>query len=753
MRIRIGFGFFLLIFFVKIIPVSASQVNTLELSTETTAVAVTDSNSESAESLDILQYEVDGNSYISLNLETGKLVIFNKHIMNDYSLDELPEWYEYRSYIKSVEINGSLLKIGDYAFYGCENIESVTTNNDLQEIGEGAFEECRKLQNIKCGPSLTVIDSFAFYDCCNMVSVEFDNKSTLKTIESHAFGLCGKLEIMKIPNSVELIEDNAFIKCANLKDIWNEDSLVQEIGIGAFAYCTSLEELSLKNLNTIGASAFYECSGLKSVNLPNVKEINEYAFFDCSAIQQVVIPEVESIGNYSFAENSQLINMQMGQSILEIGDYSFDNCVKMKDITLTQSSSLQSIGAYAFHNCSSLTEMIIPETTTYLGEYLFCGCSKLDVIDVYALQISFGENVCKDLLVTMYFYNGSTGIQEAINQNISYDYFTMVSTSDFIISYQQNWIYTGSQIKPDVVVKYQNNILKENEDYTVEYGDNIFGTGTITIQGKRSYCDSIKKIFTIEKADQNIGYTNELDKNVTDASFFINLSGIMENAECTYIINDTKVATCNKSGKVQLTGVVGKTNIVIKVSETSHYKEAIITIPLIVNKNIQNINTSASIYEKYVTDQPFNLKVKVKDSAKVTYKISNTKILSCSKSGKVTLNGKKGTCTIIITAKATNKYNKAVQKITVKVTKLPKVKVSAYKTSNGFKMSWGAVKGVSKVKYCFKIKGWSNKWYSTNSIKSYKNKSGYIRSNLWVKIRVYDKNGRLLAESDQTKVR
>lgn len=58
--------------------------------------------------------------------------------------------------------------------------------------------------------------------------------------------------------------------------------------------------------------------------------------------------------------------------------------------------------------------------------------------------------------------------------------------------------YTGSEIEPNVTVKIDNKTLKENEDYTVTYSNNIYiGTAQITIKGIGNYTGTKTTTFKI----------------------------------------------------------------------------------------------------------------------------------------------------------------------------------------------------------------------------------------------------------------
>ncbi len=65
--------------------------------------------------------------------------------------------------------------------------------------------------------------------------------------------------------------------------------------------------------------------------------------------------------------------------------------------------------------------------------------------------------------------------------------------------------YTGSAIKPDLVITYEGTALVKDVDYEVTYSNNtLVGTATITITGKGNYAKTTSKTFTIVKATPNV---------------------------------------------------------------------------------------------------------------------------------------------------------------------------------------------------------------------------------------------------------
>lgn len=203
-------------------------------------------------------------------------------------------------------------------------------------------------------------------------------------------------------------------------------------------------------VTSIGSGAFYGCPGLTSVTIPNsVTNIANYAFYGCMGLKQFVVdannskyssldgvlfdknkttlimyPSVKS-GNYiipssvtnisgAFSGCVGLTGVTIPKSVGSVGDYPFDSCTSLQQITVdkdnTQYSSLDGVlfnknkttliyypsvkkGSYiipssvtlikrAFNGCVGLTSITIPKSVISIDEYTFIDCRTLQQITV-----------------------------------------------------------------------------------------------------------------------------------------------------------------------------------------------------------------------------------------------------------------------------------------------------------------------------------------------------------------------------------
>ena len=167
-------------------------------------------------------------------------------------------------------------------------------------------------------------------------------------------------------------------------------------------------------------------------------------------------------------------------------------------------------------------------------------------------------------------------------------------TDEDVILEKTEYIYTGTEIKPSVIVTYEGKELTENEDYTVKYEDNIEkGTGKVIVEGINGYGGVVTKEFTIG------GYTE-----ITVADEFIGTVG-----ENIFIEADVKTNICAPDSD----------NVTWRVHHSYDAETEFGSMA------VQNIATeSYTISRTFKTDVPgkYELEIETKDG-----EIAKTKIL------------------------------------------------------------------------------------------------------------------------------
>ena len=152
----------------------------------------------------------------------------------------------------AVKIPASYKYIGDYSFYSNSQLMTVTFENpdSIEYIGERAFYGVYFLKDVDFGANLREIGERAFYDCNDFTKIDLSRCLKIVSIGPSAFHRCYRAKTLTFPTGGAL----------------------KVIGKGAFAVCSSLEEIIVpEGVTTIGNFAF------AGSNVPD-NEYSEYGF-------------------------------------------------------------------------------------------------------------------------------------------------------------------------------------------------------------------------------------------------------------------------------------------------------------------------------------------------------------------------------------------------------------------------------------------------------------------------------------------
>jgi hypothetical protein len=125
-----------------------------------------------------------------------------------------------------------------------KTVETIVLPSTLTTIGDGAFKYFKKITGFDLShcAGLTEIGEWAFFGCSNLESVKLPDG--LKVIGNNAFYGNNKLTSIKLPDSVQVIGEKAFEDCDKLTDA-NIPANIQIIGKTAFSGCTELFNLTI----------------------------------------------------------------------------------------------------------------------------------------------------------------------------------------------------------------------------------------------------------------------------------------------------------------------------------------------------------------------------------------------------------------------------------------------------------------------------------------------------------------------------
>lgn len=302
------------------------------------------------------------------------------------------------SVIEKVIVPSTIQSMPKGLFYKCDNLteleipftgdgSSIVYFNYLFDSNNNNIPSTLKKVTINSGER---IGQYAFQNVTNIETVVLAN--TITSISTYAFKGSGIKNIV-IPASLKNIYQEAFSGCTKLEsidlslmDITSEGTLGNQVFYG----CTELASATLPvGIKTIPANLFSGCTSLSSITIPNtVTSIGAYAFYKCGLTEINIPTSVTTLGNYSFGNMTKLESITIPSSITSIPTYCFYACGSLKEVNLAD--SVTEIGTKAFQNCD-IRSFIIKANITSIGDSAFNGNKKLyDVVNLSSLEITAG---------------------------------------------------------------------------------------------------------------------------------------------------------------------------------------------------------------------------------------------------------------------------------------------------------------------------------------------------------------------------
>lgn len=307
--------------------------------------------------------------------------------------------------LKSVTIPSSVAYIGDSAFSNCTALTKINYYATAMEDGttalSGVFCMAGTEENgitVTVGANVTKIPAYLFStdyihdDGPNIKNVVFENGSICRSIGEHAFAYCSTLTDITIPNSVTSVGNRAFYHCSSLTSVIIPDG-VKRINEDVFAGCTNLRSVEIpEGVSEIGAGAFSGCSSLNSVEIPeSVYRIDYYAFYGCSSLKSVMIPAGITYINYAFNGCNGLKGIWVEENNRRYCNDTLGVLFNKEMTELIQApallsgeyrvpDSVTSFDSYAFSDCSNLSSVIIPNSVEKIDYRVFSGCVNLEQV-------------------------------------------------------------------------------------------------------------------------------------------------------------------------------------------------------------------------------------------------------------------------------------------------------------------------------------------------------------------------------------
>lgn len=265
-------------------------------------------------------------------------------------------------------IEGVFLQIGDSAFSGTPFLE------EQKRLGNGPLSGAAIVSGILIDGSglsgdVTIpegvagIADYAFAGNDRLRSLHFP--VSLKRIGSSSFAGCRNLKSVHVSAPLEEMGCSAFEKCISLSAF---SCRIAEIGARAFAWCQSLESVTLEETVLLGDGAFCGCSVLKICRMENLRRMGREAFSCCKSLEAVHFPLAERIGTRAFERCDALKSMLL-PALSALSDHSFEDCGHLEEILLRDGQNIDFPASYAFSGCTAIRRVILENTVYQLTGY------------------------------------------------------------------------------------------------------------------------------------------------------------------------------------------------------------------------------------------------------------------------------------------------------------------------------------------------------------------------------------------------
>ncbi|MFW5779823.1 MAG: leucine-rich repeat protein [Bacillota bacterium] len=349
------------------------------------------------------------------NLETVEFQSLDSQIYPEDGVEMGAHMFDGSNELRTVIIPAHFIKIGDYAFYGCENIENlIFIEGDLNlTIGKYAFSKSSSIEKFTIPARTTYIDNYAFYqsglgnpalnttkDGMDIIAYQqdlifeegdFEEGDKELIIGEYSFADTN-LFYVKIPQRVTSILSYAFKDNKNLMLFeFAEGSSCNYIGEGAFE---NIGYATLKNSTQTydelnGYDRFAYDDDLRKITLPDsVEELAEFVFRNSTSLREINLNEgLVTISEGAFYGCDGLSFISVPSTVEYIGNYAFYGCKNMQNIEILITDAY-TLGSYSFAGCTSLTSLSL-NMVSMIGDAPAYGCDSLEHLNVDDLNPNY----------------------------------------------------------------------------------------------------------------------------------------------------------------------------------------------------------------------------------------------------------------------------------------------------------------------------------------------------------------------------
>ena len=249
-------------------------------------------------------------------------------------------WQDEKDRILRVVVKKGITDIGADAFAGCINLKEVTLPNTLKTLRQFAFNYCSSLADIVLPRGLQVLKQGAFQECENLSHIMLP--LSLQRIEFDAFRFSEKIKTVEYEGSKAdwekiVIEFN------------NESLTSAKIKYNVSYSSEDPAPTAPENSTPVVGGLKYKLSGSKAiVTGPKSRNAKKLTIPNTIKVSGKTY-KVTEIKAGAFKDMKKLTAVTIGENVKTIGKSAFQNCEKLKTITIkTKKLTSSSVKSNAF---------------------------------------------------------------------------------------------------------------------------------------------------------------------------------------------------------------------------------------------------------------------------------------------------------------------------------------------------------------------------------------------------------------------
>ena len=350
-------------------------------------------------------------NFWTLDLTKNTLTISGTTAMDDYASCADTPWYEYRDWIRGVEVQYGVQSIGEHAFDGLDELGIVRiwdrdcrVCDDLRALGGPAQAMVVCLER---SPAEDNVLRYGYsYDpivepsgqCgdnarwnIDMGPVELVISGTGDTWNWQVddppwYNYADLINKVTVENGITGLGDFALFNLDNVKSVTLPAS-VGKLREGVFRHCDNLEKVTILNRDCDIFDGEYTLGGLKSTVVYGFKGSTAESYANKYGYPFVELPETS--GSCGFPLDWKL-DLETGELVISGTGrmdywpvnpnpwYEYQEWIRK----VTIADGVPNIGGYAFAYCESIEEIEIPDSVQEIGDHAFVGCSSMKTVTI-----------------------------------------------------------------------------------------------------------------------------------------------------------------------------------------------------------------------------------------------------------------------------------------------------------------------------------------------------------------------------------